>query len=239
VRATAESGWDFSSRWMRDNSDLRTLETTKIIPIDLNCLLFQAEQTLSKLHRLRGRRLDLAAAEKYSTAADRRKEALLTLSFDKKSGFFYDAYWPSGERIINRPTLAAVYPLFLGIASLEQAHAVAARLEREFLKKGGFVTTTVISGQQWDAPNGWAPLQWLAISGLRRYGELDIANKARDRWLALNRQVYFDTGKMMEKYDVLDPGRKASGGEYPAADGFGWTNGVALALESEKTHRVN
>src|SRR5205807_2221168 len=82
--------------------------------------------------------------------------------------------------------------------------AVAARLEREFLKAGGFVTTLIPSGQQWDAPNGWPPLEWLTIEGVRRYGRADLANTARDRWLALNRRTYRATGKMTEKYDVVD-----------------------------------
>src|SRR5207247_1528992 len=101
---------------------------------------------------------------------------------------------------------------------------------RLFLKPGGFVPTLISSGQQWDAPNGWAPLEWLAIEGVRRYGRADLADAARARWLALNRRTYRATGKMTEKYDVVDLLRRAGGGEYPTQDGFGWTNGVALAL---------
>src|SRR5207237_8168691 len=112
--------------------------------------------------------------------------------------------------------------------------AGAARLERDFLRPGGFVPTLIASGQQWDAPNGWAPLEWLAIEGVRRYGRADLANRARDRWLALNRRTYQATGKMTEKYDVVDLHRRAGRGEYPTQDGFGWTNGVALALVSQR-----
>jgi alpha,alpha-trehalase len=86
------------------------------------------------------------------------------------------------------------------------------------------------SGQQWDAPNGWPPLQWMSMEGVRRYGRGDLADTARDRWLTLNRRTYAAVGKMTEKYDVLDLTRPAGGGEYPTQDGFGWTNGVALAL---------
>jgi alpha,alpha-trehalase len=136
--------------------------------------------------------------------------------------------------VTDRPTLAAAAPLYFGVAEPEQGRAVAARLERDFLRAGGFVTTTVASGQQWDAPNGWPPLQWLAIQGARRYGRGDLADAARARWLALNRRVYAATGKMTEKYDVVDPDRPAGGGEYPTQDGFGWTNGVALALAAQE-----
>jgi alpha,alpha-trehalase len=110
---------------------------------------------------------------------------------------------------------------------------VAARLEREFSRSGGFVTTLIASGQQWDAPNGWPPLQWLSMQGVRCYGRADLADTARARWLDLNRRTYRSTGKMTEKYDVVDPNRPAGGGEYPNQDGFGWTNGVALALSAQ------
>jgi alpha,alpha-trehalase len=129
-------------------------------------------------------------------------------------------------------------PLFFGFASAEQGHAVAERLARDFLQPGGFVTTMITSGQQWDAPNGWAPLEWMGIEGARRYGREDLAAEASARWLALNRRTYQATGKMMEKYDVRDLQRPAGGGEYPAQDGFGWTNGVALALEAATRRRV-
>jgi len=77
-------------------------------------------------------------------------------------------------------------------------------------------------------------LQWLAIQGAQRYGAHDLAAIARTRWLSLNGAVYQATGKMTEKYDVVDISRRAGGGEYPTQDGFGWTNGVALALLAEE-----
>lgn len=230
VRAAAESGWDFSSRWMRDTTDLRSLETIDLVPVDLNSLMYHMERTIAALHRFRNRDGDAAAAVKFTAAADARRTALLAVAWDAKSGFFYDVRWRNGERVTDRPTMAAAAPLFFGLATAEQGSAVAARLEREFLRPGGFVTSLIRSGQQWDAPNGWPPLQWVAMEGVRRYGRADLADLARDRWLALNRRTYASVGKMTEKYDVLDLSRPAGGGEYPTQDGFGWTNGVALAL---------
>jgi alpha,alpha-trehalase len=96
----------------------------------------------------------------------------------------------------------------------------------------------IASGQQWDAPNGWPPLEWLAIEGVRRAGRADLADLARERWLALNRRTYRATGKMTEKYDVADLNGRAGGGEYPTQDGFGWSNGVALALAAEERTEV-
>ena len=92
------------------------------------------------------------------------------------------------------------------------------------------MTTLKETGQQWDSPNGWAPLQWLTIQGLRNYGQDDLAKDLAERWMKLNVKVYKATGKLMEKYDVMDLSKPAGGGEYPGQDGFGWTNGVFLEL---------
>ena len=236
-RATAESGWDFSSRWMRDPSDLRTLETTDLIPVDLNSLLYKLETTIAALRSFRHGSGDGDVARQFVGAAEDRRRALLAISFDSAGGFFFDVRWRTGERVTDRPTLAAAAPLYFGLATPEQGRATAARLKRDFLKPGGFVTTLIASGQQWDAPNGWPPLQWLTMEGVRRYGRADVANMARERWLAVNRRTYQATGKMTEKYDVADLSRRAGGGEYPNQDGFGWTNGVALALSAQERGR--
>jgi alpha,alpha-trehalase len=227
---------------MRDAKDLRTLETTELVPVDLNSLLYHAEQTIATLRRLRGLAGDAEAAARFTEAAANRRRALLAAAYDPERGFFYDVRWRTGERVTDRPTLAAAAPLYFGLATPEQGRAVAARLGRDFLKPGGFVTTLIASGQQWDAPNGWPPLEWLSVEGVRRYGRGDLADLARERWLALNRRTYRTTGKMTEKYDVVDLSRRAGGGEYPTQDGFGWSNGVALALAAQegeaRTRRV-
>jgi alpha,alpha-trehalase len=234
TRAAAESGWDFSSRWMRNPSDLKTLETTEIIPIDLNSLLYNAERTIAALRSFRKGAGDSAVAAQYNRDAERRRQSLLTAAYEPSDGYFYDVRWRTWQRVTDRPTLAAASVLFFGLAQPFQAGSVANKLEHDFLKPGGFVTTTFTTGQQWDSPNGWPPLEWMTMEGLRRYGGVDLANKARDRWLALNRRTYRATGRMMEKYDVVDLTKRAGGGEYGLQDGFGWTNGVALALSAEQ-----
>ncbi|MGQ0646430.1 MAG: alpha,alpha-trehalase TreA [Gemmatimonadaceae bacterium] len=238
VRASAESGWDFSSRWMRNPSDLRTLETTDLVPVDLNSLMYNAEQVIAALRRSRGQAGDEAVASRFAAAAAARRTAIRAHMFDSTAGFFFDVRWKTAERVTDRPTLAAAAPLYFGVATQAQGQAVAARLEHEFLKPGGFVTTLVTSGQQWDAPNGWPPLTWLTIEGVRRYGRADLADMARDRWLGLNRRTYRATGKMTEKYDVVDLNRVAGGGEYPTQDGFGWSNGVALVFAAQEGRRT-
>ena len=124
-----------------------------------------------------------------------------------------------------------MFPLFINIATTKQALAVAEVFKNKLLKPGGVATTNNNTGQQWDAPNGWAPLQWIAVKGLMNYGENSLAKTAAERWIVVNEKVYAATGKMMEKYNVEDITKEAGGGEYPGQDGFGWTNGVYLAMK--------
>lgn len=129
--------------------------------------------------------------------------------------------------------LSTVFPLFFNTASTEQAAAVAAVIENKFLQPGGLVTTLYTTGEQWDAPNGWAPLQWMAYKGLKNYRFNELAAAVKNNWLHNCEKVFSATGKMMEKYNVMDIHATAGGGEYPNQDGFGWTNGVYLKMKEE------
>ena len=224
LRAAAESGWDFSSRWFRDPRSFASIHTTDIVPVDLNCLLWNLEKTLAEAATLED---DQAEAERYQSLADRRAVAIRQYCW--ADGFYFDYDFQAVATTPHR-TLAAAFPLFFGLASPDEAVQVAAELAAKFLQTGGLTTTLFRTGQQWDAPNGWAPLQWMAYAGLRRYGLDDLAGQVRERWVQTNQRVYRETGKMMEKYNVFGEGGSAGGGEYPNQDGFGWTNGVLLAM---------
>lgn len=230
IRAAAESGWDFSSRWFADGQDMATIETTDLIPVDLNCLLYFQEKFLAKNLARQG---DSAAAKKMDRHAERRRQALLKFCWDDSAGFFFDYNFRTG-RHTGRATLAAVFPLFFEMTTAEQAARVAHFLEKNFLAAGGVRTTLARTGQQWDAPNGWAPLQWMSYQAMKNYGHTALAAEIRRRWLATCEKTYSATGKMMEKYNVEDPDAAAGGGEYPNQDGFGWTNGVFLRLAAEQ-----
>lgn len=226
LRAGAESGWDYSCRWFKNENDFATIHTTEIVPVDLNCLLFHLEETIAKAYKLKG---DEKTAQKYLDLAAQRKQAIHHYCWNESQQFFtdYDSVSHSQKQI---KTLAGVAPLFFKMATQEQADVVAAILEREFLKDGGLITTLKTTGQQWDAPNGWAPLQWMSVIGLENYGHTELAATVAKRWIQLNTDVYQRTGKLMEKYNVVDTHLEAGGGEYAGQDGFGWTNGVLLAL---------
>ncbi|NBC06787.1 MAG: alpha,alpha-trehalase TreF [Bacteroidetes bacterium] len=230
IRSACESGWDFSSRWLADPQRLETIHTTDIIPVDLNALLYNLERTLAKAHRLAG---DDATADNYTNKAAQRQAALLNLCWDAETAWFRD-YDYKKQAFTPVFSVAGAYPLFFPMATPSQGDAAATTMRERLLRPGGLVSTPLQTGQQWDAPNGWAPLQWIGIQGLRNYGQDELADEIERRWVDLNVKVYENTGKMVEKYNVEDLSLEAGGGEYPVQDGFGWTNGVLLRLMTEQ-----
>ncbi len=234
LRAAAESGWDFSSRWFTDPTDISSIHTADIIPIDLNCLLYHLETTIARGYHVTKKH---GAAKRYEQRAERRVQAIMKYCWSDELACFVDYNFHEG-RSTGVKSLAMAFPLYVGLATHEQAANVAEHLQRDFLKAGGLVSTLETNGQQWDSPNGWAPLHWVVIRGLRRYGYTALADEIKRRWLATNQKVFSEAGKMVEKYNVVDGDGLGGGGEYPLQDGFGWTNGVAEALIAEDDERA-
>ena len=225
LRAAAESGWDFSSRWLRDPQSLGSIQTTQIVPADLNSLLFGLEQAIRSGC---ARRAERACVRDFTHRAAARRRALDHYLWDPHCGFFADYRWTDG-----RPTgvlsAATLYPLFESLASAAQGRRVLAVVRASLLEPAGLGTSTQTTGQQWDAPNGWAPLQWIGVRAARRYGEPALAASIACRWLAGVGEAYAHTGRLVEKYNVVTAGG-GGGGEYRLQDGFGWTNGVTRRL---------
>jgi alpha,alpha-trehalase len=226
IRAGAESGWDFGSRWFADGHSRASMITTEIIPVDLNSLLFGLENAIRAGCERSG---DAACVREYRGRAAARRRAVDKYLWEPQRGTYLDYRWTEKRRL---PALsaAALYPLFMSLAGPSQAAAVAGAARRELLKPGGLDTSTIETGEQWDSPNGWAPLQWIAVAGLRSYRQSALAATIACRWMASVNEVYRQHGKLVEKYDVVTPGRSGGGGEYPLQDGFGWTNGVMRKL---------
>ena len=226
LRSAAASGWDFSSRWMDNPQQLGTIRTTSIVPVDLNSLMFHMEKTIARASKAAG---DSAKSAQYDALANARQKALEKYLWNDKEGWYAD-YDLKSHKVRNQLTAAALFPLYVNAASSERAAKVAAATEARLLKPGGLTTTTVNSGQQWDAPNGWAPLQWVAAEGLQKYGQQKIAMEVSWRFLSNVQHTYNSEQKLVEKYDVSSTGTGGGGGEYPLQDGFGWTNGVTLKM---------
>nr|WP_287497719.1 alpha,alpha-trehalase TreF [Pandoraea sp. CB10b_02] len=242
LRAGAESGWDFSSRWLDDEKDLSSIRTTAILPVDLNSFLYATEVHIARLSGAGG---DAGAAQAFARRAQARRDAMTRYLWRDDPGAFVDYDWQRGEQ---RPALSAAMaaPLFVGLASAEQARRSARTIAGFMVAAGGLRTTQRSSLQQWDPPNGWAPLQWIAIRGLRRYGQGALASDIAQRWLSTVGALYARESKLVEKYSLHTSDAMCAsgggGGEYPLQDGFGWTNGVVRRLLGEHpdhhAHRV-
>jgi alpha,alpha-trehalase len=226
LRAGAESGWDFSSRWLGDGRNLATIRTTSIVPVDLNSLMFHLERTIAKACATVQNE---PCVQAYGQRADLRQRAIDKHLWNTDKGYYVDYDWQQ-----NQPrqalTAAALFPLYTGLASVEQAQQTADAVREGLLRPGGIATTQVNNGQQWDEPNGWAPLQWVAVEGLDRYGQTALAQEIGSRFLQQVQDLYRKENKLVEKYDVSGQGDGGGGGEYELQDGFGWTNGVTLKL---------
>ncbi|WP_172513556.1 alpha,alpha-trehalase [Enterobacter roggenkampii] len=226
LRSAAASGWDFSSRWMDDPQKLGTIRTTSIVPVDLNALMFKMEKLLARASQESG---DAASASKYETLATARQKAIESHLWNDKEGWYAD-YDLKSKKVRNQLTAAALFPLYVKAAAQDRAEKVAVATSSRLLKPGGIATTTVNSGQQWDAPNGWAPLQWVAAEGLQNYGQEKVSMDVTWRFLKNVQHTYDREKKLVEKYDVSTTGTGGGGGEYPLQDGFGWSNGVTLKM---------
>lgn len=228
LRAGAASGWDFSSRWFSDAHRLATIRITQLAPVDLNSLLFHLEQTLAKAYRLDAKP---EQAAHFTQLASQRQAAINRYLWDDKQGWYAD-YDRQQGRVTTQLTAATLFPLYMQLAGDRQAQRTADAVGKQLLKAGGLLTTTLNSGQQWDAPNGWAPLQWVAVEGLEHYRQPSLARQIGVRFLQNVQTTYDRQHKLVEKYVVDGPniGGGGGGGEYPLQDGFGWTNGVTLML---------
>jgi len=227
LRASAASGWDFSSRWFATPDDISTIQTTRIISVDLNSLMFHLEQSLAHANQLAK---NTAASQRFGHLARLRQKAINHYLWDNQQGWYADYDWQKGA-VRPQLTAATLFPLYLKAATDDQAAKTATAVQAQLMKEGGLVTTTHHSGQQWDAPNGWAPLQWAAVEGLNHYGKQTLAKNIAIRFLKNVQATYDKEHKLVEKYVVEGQGLGGGGGgEYPLQDGFGWTNGVTLKL---------
>ncbi len=230
LRAAAESGIDFSSRWFSDTFKLASIETTNFLPVDLNALMYHLETTIAKAKLINK---DDSISSIFYTKAKTRAINIDKYFWNKNLNFYTDYDFRTHKQS-NMIVPAGMYPFcfinehpdymsFLG-------EKVAEVIRKKLLQPGGITASAFAAGQQWDTPNGWAPLEWMTIWGLDRCGQKDLAAEIAKRWIKLNIRVYKETGKLMEKYNVADINQSAGGGEYPGQDGFGWTNGVLLHL---------
>lgn len=220
--AEAESGWDYTPRFGR--------HALNYLPVDLNALLYKYEMDFARTARLLG---DKTEAVQWEQAAAIRKKTMMSLMWDSGRGLFYDYNYVKEKRG-SISSLASYFTMWAGMADGRQAQAMVKSL-RKFEQKGGLTTTDNLPlGQyvpgamptQWAYPNGWAPLHYIVVKGLQRYGYHDDARRIAMKWLSTNLSWFDENGIFLEKYNVVAPDKPPLKGVYPSQTGFGWTNGV-------------
>jgi alpha,alpha-trehalase len=219
-RGIGESGWDNTPRFGED--------ITHILPIDLNCLLYQYEVDLSSFYKILD---EMDNTTKWLDLSNRRKDLINEYCWDKNTGFYYDYNLEKDNFSIDLPrTLASFFPLWAGLANQEQAELLVKKLA---LFETEYGLSTCEPGwddnTQWNYPVGWAPLHWIVIYGLRKYDFHEEAKRISMKWLRLNAKKYTQTKVLREKYNVVEPDGLLPG-RYGPQRGFGWTNGVYAAI---------
>lgn len=221
--AEAESGWDMTPRFERKCLDF--------LPVDLNALLYKYETDFARADELLG---DKKQAQKWQARAEKRKDAMNELMWGRLRGFYFD-YNYQRKVLGDIWSLAGFYPMWAGMVSDKQAKRIVDNLSR-FEKKGGLSTTVrplidtnLLFGSlkaQWAYPNGWAPLHYFVVEGLKQYGYHDEARRIAVAWVKANLEWFSRHGVFLEKYNVVNPRKKPVEGVYPSQNGFGWTNAV-------------
>ncbi|XP_026564811.1 LOW QUALITY PROTEIN: trehalase [Pseudonaja textilis] len=237
LQSAAESGWDFSSRWFLPGfpslqDPLQDTRVRGVVPVDLNAILCKVEQLLATFYQVLG---DGEKASRFWAARRERVAALTAVLWNEEAGVWLDYHF------LRQRHNPAFYPSNLSPlwaecdVDLPRAEKVLRYLEESSALSyaNGLPTSLTRTGEQWDFPNAWAPLQHMVITGLVKSSSArarELAFSLAQRWLQMNLAVYEKHGGMFEKYDVEGDGKPGGGGEYPVQEGFGWTNGVALQL---------
>ncbi|XP_074536091.1 trehalase [Halichoeres trimaculatus] len=245
LKAGAESGWDFTSRWYIDsdghnNGSLGSTRTSQIVPTDLNALLCLSEKTLASFHRILG---DGESAARYEQAAARRLQAIEAVLWDAERGAWFDFSLVTNAKHFEfyPSNLAPVWAQCYSQAEMGERAVQYLKTSGALEYPNGVPTSLRESGQQWDYPNAWPPLQHMLIHGLSKLPSEDAKELAFDlaqRWIKTNWLAFEKYDAMFEKYDVNGDGKPGGGGEYEVQLGFGWTNGVVLQLLDQYGERL-
>jgi alpha,alpha-trehalase len=219
-RSMRESGFDISFRFSPYGAD-----THHFAPVCLNSLLYKYEKDLEEMGRTLGHHTD---AEKWKQQAEARKEAVQKYLWDPQRGEYFDYNTATATRSTYEYA-STFYPLWVGIATPAQAAAIMKNFSH-FEEPGGLRTSPYDTGAQWDSPYAWAPVELLAIEGLRRYGFAEQANRASFVFLSTVAENFRRDGTIREKYNAINRSTESatSSGYQINVVGFGWTNAAFL-----------
>lgn len=240
IQGGAESGWDFSSRWFFDDKGdptnmLQTIQSRRILPVDLNAYLCRAFREMTKFFYTTG---DTKKSQYWNAKMEHWIDSVQTVLYDNEHGiwFDFDIEMQKRRKVFYASNFA---PLWTECYDVKKSKEYGKRAVL-YLKNSGIVdyaggipTSLIKSGEQWDFPNAWPPLQEVVIMGLEKTGDPEAQEVARmfaKRWIESNIKAFIENKEMFEKYDSVHPGQYGGGGEYDVQSGFGWSNGAALSI---------
>lgn len=211
--SVGESGWDVNPRM--------TYRGYEIVPAELNALIYSIEINMAYFSR----ELENGEEEKWLMRADKRAQRCREY-LKGEDGLFHD-YDLGSKETTSTVSAACFYPLYFGMASEDEARSMVGALpclETDF----GIVTCEkmdhVKGNFQWGYPNGWPPMQIIAVGGLLRYGYTVEAKRIAEKFVRLIEASFDATGHLWEKYDVVN-GNADALAEYETPAMLGWTYG--------------
>lgn len=230
-RSMRESGFDPSNRFGPFSVDIIHYD-----PVCLNSLLYLMETDTAEILRILGR---VREARVWTNRSAERRQRINRFMWDEQDGLYYD-YNFARKEVRRYPFVTTFYPLWAGVADKGQAARIVANLHL-FERPGGLLTSTQVTGSQWDAPFGWAPTEMIAIQGLRRYGYHKEADRITANFLSLILKEFIQHNTIVEKYDVERRESEVSAGlkfGYKSNEiGFGWTNAAFVELYGQLPQR--
>jgi alpha,alpha-trehalase len=192
IRTEAESGWENSSRWVVNGN----LAATSFLHLDLNASLYFMEKMLADIYKKKNKP-EYAAS--FENLANKRKAIFDKYFWNEQAGYYFD-YNFKVKKQSEIASLAAIWPLYFGLASQKQADLVLNKIEKDFLKNGGLINEV-----SQNATDGSAQMQWICFETFKKYGRNELANQIKDKWLKTNQQYYAAKGRLVEKLNVITP----------------------------------
>ncbi|XP_062558663.1 trehalase isoform X4 [Armigeres subalbatus] len=246
LKAAAESGMDFSSRWFikdgTNQGNLTDLKCRSIIAVELNSILYWNAKIISEFYALKN---DVRKAQQYDAKAEDIKKAVNAVLWNEEDGAWLD-YDLINKKHRHYFVPTNLSPLWTGCYDKDDTSLpkkILAYIEKNELDKypGGVPNTMADTNEQWDFPNVWPPMQHMLImslDGLNSADAKELAFKWAQRWVRGNFIAYNETQAMFEKYSAVELGGHGGGGEYEVQTGFGWSNGAVMDLMNKYGDRL-
>lgn len=208
LKACAESGMDFSSRWFIKNGTneggLIDIKCRSIVPVELNAILYWNAKILAEFYVKAN---NPKKAAEFESKAQEIYLAVQAVLWNEEAGTWLD-YDLINEKPRNYFVPTNLSPLWVGCFNTnDKAHIAAKTLA--YIKKtgldlfpGGVPNTLLQTGEQWDYPNVWPPMQYILVEALRALGDKkadDLALSWTSRWVQSNFLAYKETRAMYEK----------------------------------------